>query len=165
MSSDEFTAEGRAIADAAGRAMREWAEAMRAHALAPPDRDFALRLDALAQAAAAERDAWARAPQAGVGWRPIVGAESAEPPYELRPGTGRRGPAELWTRFDLAIARLNRAIAGPDATEVAESFGEVAATAGRLADAVAREDGVTLAHSANDQAPARARETRARGAA
>ena len=47
-----------------------------------------------------EQVAWEHAHAAGLLWRPIPGAESAEPPYELRPGTGRRGPAELWARFD-----------------------------------------------------------------
>ena len=62
------------------------------------------------------------------------------PPYELRPGTGRRGPDALWERFDAAVAGLNRAITGSSAAEVADAFGEFAEAAGALADAVARED-------------------------
>src|SRR5438270_1466119 len=89
-----------------------WADAMRAHKLAPPDAGFAGRLRALAEAAAAEQDAWEHAHAAGLLWRPVPGAESAEPPYELRPGTGRRGPSELWDRFDSAVAALNQAITG-----------------------------------------------------
>jgi hypothetical protein len=73
-------------------------------------------------------------------WRPIPGAERAEPPYELRPGTGRRGPAPLWARFDAAVAALNVAISGSDAAAVADAFGEMSAAAGALADAVAQED-------------------------
>jgi hypothetical protein len=117
-----------------------WAEAMRAHKLAPPDADFAGRLRALSEAAATEQVAWERAHAAGLLWRPVPGAEHAAPPYELRPGTGRRGPEDLWARFDAAVATLNRAITGSDAAAVAGAFGEIADAAVELADAVARED-------------------------
>ena len=63
---------------------------MRAHEQAPPDPGFRDRLRALAKAAASMRDAHARALQAGLAWRPIADSERARPPYELRPGTGRR---------------------------------------------------------------------------
>ncbi|HEY3728029.1 MAG TPA: hypothetical protein VGL51_12695 [Solirubrobacteraceae bacterium] len=122
------------------RAGDGWAEAMRAHKLAPPDAGFAARLDTLAKAAAAEQVAWEHANAAGLRWRPIPGAEQASPPYELRPGTGRRGQPELWDPFDRAVAMLNRAIAGSDAARVADAFGEMAESAAALAEAVARED-------------------------
>ena len=118
-----------------------WASAMRAHKLAPPDAGFAQRLRALAGAATTEQVAWEHAHAAGLMWRPIPGAESAAPPYELRPGTGRRGPARTWERFDAAVAMLNRAITGSSAAAVADAFGDVAEVAGELADEVAREDG------------------------
>ena len=86
---------------------------------------------------ASEQVAWEHAHAAGLLWRPIPGAENAEPPYELRPGTGRRGPAELWARFDAAVAALNRAITGSSAADVADAFGELSEAAGELADAVA----------------------------
>lgn len=117
-----------------------WAEAMRAHVLAPPDAGFAARLRGLAEAATTEQVAWEYAHAAGLLWRPVPGAENAEPPYELRPGTGRRGPAELWTRFDEAVSALNRAITQPNAAAVADSFGDVAEAAAALADAVEAED-------------------------
>jgi hypothetical protein len=113
---------------------------MRAHKLAPPDAGFAARLRALAEAATREQVAWEHAHAAGLMWRPIPGAENAEPPYELRPGTGRRGPAELWTRFDTSVAGLNRAITGSNAAEVADAFGELSEAAGALAEAIAGED-------------------------
>ncbi len=126
------------------RAVREasnaWAQAMRAHKLAPPDAGFSARLLSLAEAAESEQVTWRQAHEAGLLWRPVPGAEHAEPPYELRPGTGRRGPEELWQRFDAAVAGLNRAIAGTSAAAVAQAFGEIAAAAGSLADVVARED-------------------------
>ncbi len=133
-----------------------WADAMRAHKLAPPDAGFAARLQALADAAAAEQVAWEHAHAAGLMWPSVPGAEHADPPYELRPGTGRRGPAQEWGRFDAAVARLNRAITGSDAAEVADAFGEIAGVAGTLARVVAQED---------QGAPARRSARRARGAA
>ena len=117
-----------------------WAAAMRAHKLAPPDAGFAQRLSDLADAAASEQVAWEHAHAAGLMWRPVPGAESAAPPYELRPGTGRRGPADVWARFDEAVAALNRAITGSSASAVADAFGDFAEVTRTLADAVAAED-------------------------
>ena len=122
------------------QASHGWADAMRAHKLAPPNADFAARLRALGEAAASEQVAWEHAHAAGLLWRPVPGAETAEPPYELRPGTGRRGPQELWARFDAAVAELNRAITGSDAADVADAFGEIASAAEALGDTIARED-------------------------
>ena len=51
-----------------------WAEAMRAHKLAPPDSGFAGRLRRLSEAAATEQVAWEHAHQVGLLWRPVPGA-------------------------------------------------------------------------------------------
>jgi hypothetical protein len=118
---------------------------MRAHKLAPPDPGFAARLTALSQAAASEQVAWEHAHAAGLQWQPIPGAEGAAPPYELRPGTGRRGPEAMWARFDASVAALNRAITGANAAAVADAFGELSDAAARLAEAVARDDEATSA--------------------
>ena len=138
--SDDLDRERARIMRAVRQAGDSWANAMRAHKLAPPDAGFAARLRALSSAAADEQVAWEHAHAAGLLWRPIPGAERAEPPYELRPGTGRRGPAQLWPRFDTAVAELNRAITQSNAATVADAFGELAEAAGALADAVAAED-------------------------
>jgi hypothetical protein len=138
--SEELDAERAQIMRAVRQASTAWAEAMRAHKLAPPDAGFAARLRALAEAAAAEQVTWEHAHAAGLLWRPVPGAEHAEPPYELRPGTGRRGPQQLWEQFDAAVRRLNHAIAGTSAADVADAFGEISAVAAALADAVAAED-------------------------
>lgn len=122
------------------QAKAAWGQAMTAHKMAPPDADFSSRLRTLARAAQAEREACEEADQAGLLWRPIPGAQGAQPPYELRPGTGRRGPVELWDRFDAAVQNLNHAIAGTNVTGVASAFGELASVAGALADAVEAED-------------------------
>jgi len=118
----------------------QWGAAMRGHRLAPPDLGFAGRLRALGEAAAAEASVCGEAAKLGLAWRPIPGAENAEPPYELRPGTGRRGPSDLWERFDTAVARFNHANAGTDAVAVADAYTEVSNAAMALAEAIEGED-------------------------
>jgi hypothetical protein len=140
------------ITRAVRQAGNDWAEAMRTHKLAPPDAGFSSRLRSLSEAAARERAAWEQAHSAGLLWRPVPGAEHAQPPYELRPGTGRRGPEALWARFDAAVASLNQAITGSNAASVADAFGELSEAARALADEVARED-----HTADSQTHPRAR--------
>ena len=109
---------------------------MRAHEQAPPDPGFCDRLQALAEAAAAMRDAHARALQAGLAWRAVADSERARPPYELRPGTGRRGPTDLWARFDAAVRQLNQAGAGDHLADVVDAYAAVAQAAAELADAL-----------------------------
>jgi hypothetical protein len=140
MAEDELDRGQAQIMRAVRHARDDWASAMRAHKLAPPDAGFAGRLRTLAEAAEREQVAWEHAHAAGLMWRPVPGAENAQPPYELRPGTGRRGPEELWTRFDRAVGALNQAITGSDAAAVADAFGEMAEAANGLADAVDAED-------------------------
>ena len=130
-----------------------WANAMKAHQMAPPDRGFAQRLQNLSEAAATEQLAWEQAHTAGLAWRPIPGAEKSLPPYELRAGTGRRGPEELWLHFDAAVGNLNRAIAGSHAAAVASSFSQMSQAAADLAEAVRLEDEV--AEAAHVRATAR----------
>jgi hypothetical protein len=117
-------------------AREAWAGALRTHELAPPDAGFRDRLRSLADAAAAMRDAHARALESGLAWRPIKGSEHARPPYELRPGTGRRGPDELWRRFDEAVAQLNEAGARDDLADVIAGYAAVSESARALTDAL-----------------------------
>jgi hypothetical protein len=137
---DDLDRQRAQIMRAVRQAGNDWAEAMRTHKLAPPDAGFAGRLRILSDASSREQVAWEHAHAAGLLWRPIPGAESAEPPYELRAGTGRRGPPELWARFDQSVTVLNRAITGSSAADVADAFGELSDAAGALADAVAADD-------------------------
>ena len=127
--------------DDAWGAVREaqsaWASAMRSHELAPPDAGFRDRLRALSEAADAMRATHARALEAGLAWRPVEGSERARPPYELRSGTGRRGPEELWARFDAAVERLNQAGAGDSLADLVAAYAAVAEAATALADALA----------------------------
>jgi hypothetical protein len=108
-----------------------WAQAMRTHILAPPDDGFPARLRGLAEAARVRARAARVADAAGLKWVAQPNAARSQPPYELRPGTGRTGPAELWEQFDLSVADYNDAIA-------ASSAGAVADAADALADAVER---------------------------
>lgn len=117
-----------------------WAQTMTGHKMAPPDADFSSRLRTLALAPQAGRHACEEADRAGLLWRPIPGAQGAQPLYELRTGTGRRGPAELWDRFDAAVQTLNHAITGTNVVGVARAFGELSSAAAALADAVDAEE-------------------------
>ncbi len=119
--------------------MASWADAVQGHKLAPPDLNFATRLGALAQGASEAARVCRIADSAGFEWPPARKADSA-PPYELRPGTARRGPEDLWRRFDQAITRLSTVAAGEDMLEVGLAYEELASIAGTLAEAVAAED-------------------------
>jgi hypothetical protein len=119
--------------------MASWASAVQAHKQAPPDENFAARLTALSQGASEAARVCRAAHAAGFEWPPARKADS-EPPYELRPGTGRRGPEELWQRFDQATTRLSTMAAGTDMLEVARAYEELAAIAEELAQAVVGAD-------------------------
>jgi hypothetical protein len=120
-----------------------WAEAMRAHIMAPPDPGFPARLLDLAEAARIRARAARVAEASGLRWVAQPRALQSQPPFELRPGTGRTGPTELWGRFDECVAEYNRAIAGTSA-------GAVADAADALADAA---EAIALSHE--QPAPAR----------
>lgn len=120
-------------------ALDGWRGALEAHRLAPPDQDFAGRLAELSHAAAEQARACREADAAGFDWTPHRAADS-RPPYELQPGTGRRGPEKLWGRFDAAVASLSAVATGRDILAVAAAYDELAGAAQELAQAVARED-------------------------
>ncbi|MGH2849951.1 MAG: hypothetical protein ACRDLP_04980, partial [Solirubrobacteraceae bacterium] len=120
-------------------AQQLWRDALEAHRLAPPDAGFSLRLARLADAARAEAGACRSADAAGFEWPPHRASSSA-PPYELQPGSGRRGAQALWQRFDGAVSELNRAATGTDLVAVAVAYEELAEAVGELAAAVERED-------------------------
>jgi hypothetical protein len=121
------------------QAQQHWRAAIDAHRTAPPDAGFSDRLATLAQAALEEASVCLEADQAGFEWPPHRGANS-EPPYELRPGSGRRGPEGLWRRFDVAVGELGRAATGRDLQAVARAYQELGEISGELATAVEAED-------------------------
>jgi hypothetical protein len=120
------------------KALDSWGEAVQAHRMAPPDDGFAERLAALAKAAGKLAQASYGAHEAG--YDSVPDPSPSEAPYELRPGTGRRGPEELWERFDQAVAQLQQANKGEDMLNVARAYDQLAGAAKSLADATLLED-------------------------
>jgi hypothetical protein len=121
-----------------GEAREAWRAALREHVLAPPDAGFSARLAGLAAAARKRAEACDAAYRDGFEWPPAKGG--AKPPYELQPGGGRRGPVDLWERFDEAVAELDRVSEGRSLRAVARAYVELAEVASGLAAAVERED-------------------------
>jgi hypothetical protein len=70
----------------------------------------------------------------------LVHQRGAKPPYELQPGSGRRGPAELWERFGEAVAELDRVGEGRSLRAVVYAYAELGDVAEQLAVAVERGD-------------------------
>jgi hypothetical protein len=119
-------------------AREAWRTALRDHVLAPPDAGFSARLAHLADAAARRAAACEAAHKDGFEWPPTHGG--AKPPYELQPGTGRRGPDELWHRFDEAVAEIDRVSEGRSMRAVGHAYSELADIAAVLTKAVERQD-------------------------
>jgi hypothetical protein len=121
-----------------------WRDAISEHAQPPPDAHFPRRLRALADAAAQEQAAYAYASEEGFGWQP---GPPWLPPQELRPAPWRSSlaPQDAWERFDQAIEELSRARTGLSVESIARAFGQLAAAAWELADAI---DAATKAHAA-----------------
>ena len=113
--------------------------ALRQHRIAPPDAAFSRRLKDFADACESEQIACDYAAQEGLGWEPMPAAKRLAPP-ELRPDSGRRGPAELWQQFDTAWEDLGKALEGISLPAVARAFGELATVSRALATTVAEED-------------------------
>jgi len=127
-----------------------WAQANRDHRLAPPDAGFSRRLANFARAAVKLRDGFQAAADAGLGWKPQAGVSNALPPYELRPESGRRGPAELWLAFDAAIDTRRKALEGTDARAIAEAFAQLPAAGRQPRVAVPEIDGIPLNDETED---------------
>jgi hypothetical protein len=119
-------------------ARRAWREALREHVVAPPDAGFSARLGALSAAAAQRAAACEAAYKDGFEWPAARGG--AKPPYELQPGSGRRGPENLWARFDEAVAELDRVSEGRSIRAVGRAYAELAEIGSQLARAVERQD-------------------------
>lgn len=118
-----------------------WGEALEASAEAPPDLGFAQRVRAIANAAEQEAAALRYADRLGLGKRPYAGGRNMWLSYELRPGArSRRGPPELWERFDQAVADLGEAFEGVALSAVARAFGELSEVARELAAEIERID-------------------------
>ncbi len=114
--------------------------ALRKHRLAPPDGGFSSRLAEFSDACESQQIATKYAAEEGLGWEPMPTA-NRQPPPELRADSGRRGPPEIWTRFDLAWEDLGTALEGPSLPAIARAFGELATISREISAAVAEEDG------------------------
>jgi len=119
-------------------AREAWRAALRRHVQAPPDAGFSGRLAELAAAAEQRAEACEVAHREGFEWPAARGG--AKPPYELQPGSGRRGPEDLWERFDEAVAEVDRVSEGRSMRAVGRAYADLAEVAGQLAAAVERED-------------------------
>ena len=119
-------------------AREAWRSALREHVLAPPDAGFSFRIAQLAAAAAQRAAACEAAHKDGFEWPATRGG--AKPPYELQPGAGRRGPEELWARFDEAVDELDRVSEGRSMRAVGRAYADLAEVASQLAKAVERQD-------------------------
>ncbi len=139
MAQTSTTRDDKRVLEEFKRGLDVWRRALEAHRLAPPDSGFSARLASLAAAASAQAKTCRTADKAGYDWTPTRAAES-KPPFELQPGSGRRGPQELWRRFDAAVADLSRIATGRDMPAVADAYDELSAVASELAQAIERED-------------------------
>jgi hypothetical protein len=120
---------------------QRWGSALEASAEAPPDLGFAQRVRAIANAAEQEAAALRYADQVGLGKRPYAGGRNMWLSYELRPGArSRRGPPEMWERFDQTVADLGEAFEGVALSAVARAFGELSEVARELAAEIERID-------------------------
>ena len=119
-------------------AREQWRAALRNHVLAPPDAEFSERLTTLAHAARQRAKACHAADKDGYEWPAARGG--AQPPYELQPGTGRRGPQDLWEQFDDAVNELDRVSEGRSMRAVARAYTDLADIAHKLATTIERQD-------------------------
>lgn len=141
-----MTADPRVAVEQVRLADARWGEALEASVEAPPDLGFAQRVRAIAKAAEQEAAALRHADQMGLAFRPHPGARNMQLSHELRPGgRSRRGPQELWDRFDAAVAELGEALEGVALSAVARAFGDLSGVAFGLAGEIERIDSQTTA--------------------
>jgi hypothetical protein len=118
-----------------------WSQALEESEEAPPDLGFAQRVRKIANAAEQEAAALRFADRFGLAYRPHPGARNMQLSHELRPGAhSRRGPAELWERFDRAVAELGEALEGVALSAIARAFAELSEVARELAAEIEQID-------------------------
>lgn len=118
-----------------------WSDALEESEEAPPDLAFAQRVRKIANAAEQEAAALRFADHFRLAYRPHPGARNMQLSHELRPGAGsRRGPPELWERFDRAVADLGEALEGVALSAISRAFGDLSEVARELADEIERID-------------------------
>jgi hypothetical protein len=135
---DDYDVDAEELERALRVAQEIWDAAVAGHRLAPPDAGFSDRLERLAVAARGQAELSRLAHYEGYRWIPHTGPP--EPPWELRAESGRRGPIELWRRFDEAIASFARVARGTDLLEVATALGRIGGAAEELSETIRRAD-------------------------
>jgi hypothetical protein len=134
-------AEPRAAIEQVQLADQHWRDALEASDEAPPDEGFARRVRAIANAAEQEAAALRNADRLGLAHRPHPDKRNMWLSHELRPGArSRRGPIELWERFDTAVADLGMALEGVALSAIARAFAELSDVARELAGEIERLD-------------------------
>ena len=101
---------------------------------------YPARLRTLAEAAEEQSRALTLAHLANVQWKPRPGASKLSFPYEVRPGSGRPGPAATWGQFDDAVKQLGLALEGDSMKQLAEAFERLASVASELSGALGDEE-------------------------
>lgn len=122
------------------QAEARWRAAVEACRWAPPDAWFPRRLTRLAEAGAAQADAFRLAGEAGLRWKGAPDASKRvqlRVAYELR-ADARPGPAHLWDEFDRAESDLVQTYDGVPlaADAIAGDFARVSAATRAIADAL-----------------------------
>lgn len=126
-----------------GFAESTWRDALRASALAPPDRDFIVRIRDIAEAAARKAAALENVGDAepGAWWQRQSRLPSGFLTYELRPGASRPGPLELWARFDRAVEDLGLAMGERSVPAEQSALEAVSLVLHEIVDALLEEEG------------------------
>ena len=126
-----------------GFAESTWREALRASAMAPPDRAFIVRIRDIAEAAARKAAALANIgdQEPGAWWQRQSALPGGFLSYELRPGAIRPGPAELWARFDRAVEQFGLAIAEHSVPAELAALEEVSLVLHEIVDALLEREG------------------------
>jgi len=126
-----------------------WTSAIAEHRQAPPDAGFAERLRAFSTAAREQGASMRYAHDQGLqfgAWDHT--SRPRQPPAELRRGSGRVGPEQLWQRFDQLFGQWSAAVEQSDLSVIAGVFEGLADVTAELAAAVDVLRGVTPAKRA-----------------
>jgi hypothetical protein len=114
-----------------------WTTAIAEHRQAPPDAGFADRLRAFSVAATEQAKSMRYSAEQGLQFQPWEHARRPrQPPAELRRGSGRVGPEDLWDRFDGLFEAWSAAVEQSDLSVIAGTFEGLAAVTVELATAV-----------------------------
>jgi excisionase family DNA binding protein len=112
-----------------------WEDAQEASENAPPDPGFPHRVRALAEGCERQAKSLGEAARVeGFAWTPLPGHRDMILSHELRPGSNRPGPADLWEKFDRAVQRLGIAMEGNLMYVVAFQYRDLAAVMHKIAD-------------------------------